>query len=63
MSLLRLMPITIQDLFKKIRGIMNKMTPSMFEKLYIQIAALPIDDENSLSGCTEILFEKVVFGV
>lgn len=43
------------------RGILNKITPSTFEKLLTQITELPIDNETTLSGCIAIIFEKVVF--
>jgi len=55
--------LIFQDLYKKMRGILNKITPSTFEKLLVQITELPIDNENRLSGCIAIIFEKVALNL
>jgi len=49
-----------QDLYKKVRGILNKLTPQKFETLLKQVQDLPINSEERLSGCIEIIFEKVI---
>lgn len=50
-----------EEMYKKVRGILNKITPSTFDRLINQVTELPIDNENRLSGCIKILFEKVCF--
>lgn len=42
-----------------VRGILNKLTPSKFEKLLVRIKAMDIDTEDRLSGVIKLFFEKV----
>ena len=44
---------------KTVRGILNKLTPSKFEKLLNKINALNIDSEDRLAGVIKLFFEKV----
>jgi len=48
-----------QDLYKKVRGILNKLTPQKFKTLIQQVLDLQIDTEHRLKGCIDIIFEKV----
>lgn len=51
--------IILQELFKTVRGILNKLTPSKFDKLLTRIQALDIDTEDRLAGVIKLFFEKV----
>lgn len=48
-----------QELYKKTRSILNKLTPQKFQTLVSQMQALPIDSENKLKGVIDLVFEKV----
>ena len=48
-----------QELFKVVRGILNKLTPSKFAKLLETIKSLNIDTEDRLDGVIGLFFEKV----
>lgn len=48
-----------QELYKKTRSILNKLTPQKFQTLVSQMQALPIDSENELKGVIDLVFEKV----
>ena len=48
-----------QELYKKVRGILNKLTPQKFKTLIQQVLELNIDTEHRLKGCIDIIFEKV----
>ena len=50
----------LQDLFKVVRGILNKITPSKFDKLLESIKSLNIDTEDRLAGVIKLFFEKAV---
>jgi len=45
---------------KKVRSILNKLTPQKFETLVNQFQELAIDSEAKLSNCMELVFEKAV---
>lgn len=47
-------------LSKKVRAILNKLTPQMFSKLVEQFKELTIDTEPKLVQCMELVFEKAV---
>ena len=44
---------------RKVRAILNKLTPQNFEKLVAQFKELPIDTVEKLEMCMELVFEKV----
>lgn len=49
-----------KQLYKKTRSILNKLTPQNFETLLKQIKELPINTEDRLAGCMDLVFEKVI---
>uniref|UniRef100_A0AAY4EAL4 Eukaryotic translation initiation factor 4 gamma, 3a n=1 Tax=Denticeps clupeoides TaxID=299321 RepID=A0AAY4EAL4_9TELE len=49
-----------QDLFRKVRSILNKLTPQMFNQLMKQVAELTIDTEERLKGVIDLVFEKAI---
>ena len=49
-----------QELLKKIRGILNKLTPQKYEDLLKQIIGLKIDTEDRLKRVLDLIFEKAV---
>jgi translation initiation factor 4G len=49
----------LQELYKKVRGVLNKLTPQKFDKLVSQVQALPIDSSDRLKGVINLVFEKV----
>ncbi|XP_058849323.1 eukaryotic translation initiation factor 4 gamma 3-like isoform X4 [Acipenser ruthenus] len=49
-----------QDLFRKVRSILNKLTPQMFNQLMKQVTDLTIDTEERLKGVIDLVFEKAV---
>merc|ERR1711911_574952 len=49
-----------EELLKVARGILNKITPSKFDKLLEAIKALNIDTEDRLAGVIRLFFEKAV---
>jgi translation initiation factor 4G len=49
----------LDDLAKKVRAILNKLTPQKFTTLVEQFQELPIDSEAKLSKSMELIFEKV----
>ncbi|XP_055589382.1 eukaryotic translation initiation factor 4 gamma 1-like [Uranotaenia lowii] len=49
-----------QELFKKFRSVLNKLTPDNFSKLVEQVKTYVIDTEDRLDGCIKILFEKAI---
>jgi translation initiation factor 4G len=51
----------LDDLAKKVRAILNKLTPQKFTTLVEQFQELPIDSEAKLSKSMELIFEKVGF--
>lgn len=49
------------DMFcKRVRGILNKLTPEKFEPLLDQLQALKIDSTEKLSGVISLVFEKAI---
>lgn len=53
------MSLHFQDLYKKVRGILNKLTPEKFDKLVNQVQALPIETPEKLKGVIDLVFDKV----
>jgi hypothetical protein len=49
----------LQELYKKVRGVLNKLTPQKFSTLVSQVQALPIDNNERLQGVINLVFEKV----
>ncbi|XP_067898418.1 eukaryotic translation initiation factor 4 gamma 1a isoform X2 [Heterodontus francisci] len=49
-----------QELFRKVRSILNKLTPQMFQQLMKQVAELTIDNEERLKGVIDLVFEKAI---
>ncbi|XP_078522280.1 eukaryotic translation initiation factor 4 gamma 1 isoform X4 [Lissotriton helveticus] len=52
--------IKTQDLFRRVRSILNKLTPQMFQQLMKQVTDLPIDTEERLKGVIDLIFEKAI---
>ena len=50
---------TPQDLFKKTKSLLNKLTPNNFQTLKTQAMGYPIDTEERLTGIIDLVFEKV----
>ncbi len=46
-------------MLKQVRGILNKLTPSKFDKLLAKIQAMNIDTEERMDGVIKLFFEKV----
>lgn len=53
-------PNETEVLCKKVRGILNKLTPEKFEPLLEQIQALNIDTTEKLSHVINLVFEKAI---
>uniref|UniRef100_A0A667XXT8 Eukaryotic translation initiation factor 4 gamma 3 n=1 Tax=Myripristis murdjan TaxID=586833 RepID=A0A667XXT8_9TELE len=49
-----------QELFRKVRSILNKLTPQMFHQLMKQVTDLTIDTEERLKGVIDLVFEKAI---
>jgi translation initiation factor 4G len=49
----------LQELYRKVRGVLNKLTPQKFRTLVSQVQALPIDNSDRLKGVINLVFEKV----
>ncbi|XP_066459421.1 eukaryotic translation initiation factor 4 gamma 1 isoform X2 [Eleutherodactylus coqui] len=52
--------IKTQDLFRRVRSILNKLTPQMFQQLMKQVQDLAIDTEDRLKGVIDLIFEKAI---
>ena len=48
----------MDDLKKKVLAILNKMTPEKFQTLVDRFQELPIDTQDKLGVCMELVFEK-----
>ncbi|KAG9343267.1 hypothetical protein JZ751_014248 [Albula glossodonta] len=49
-----------QELFRRVRSILNKLTPQMFQSLMRQVTELTIDTEERLKGVIDLVFEKAI---
>lgn len=49
-----------QVLYKKVRGVLNKLTPEKFDRLLNQVQDLTIDNAERLQGVIDLVFEKAV---
>ncbi|XP_044852466.1 eukaryotic translation initiation factor 4 gamma 3 isoform X7 [Mauremys mutica] len=52
--------IKTQELFRKVRSILNKLTPQMFNQLMKQVTDLTVDTEERLKGVIDLVFEKAI---
>eukprot|EP00062_Callorhinchus_milii_P016796 gi/632968494/ref/XP_007900559.1/ PREDICTED: eukaryotic translation initiation factor 4 gamma 1 isoform X4 [Callorhinchus milii] len=52
--------VQTQELFRRVRSILNKLTPQMFQQLMKQVADLTIDTEERLKGVIDLVFEKAI---
>lgn len=48
------------ELFKRLRSILNKLTPQRFQELMKQVTELTIDTEERLKGAIDLIFEKAI---
>ncbi|XP_048581681.1 eukaryotic translation initiation factor 4 gamma 1-like isoform X2 [Nematostella vectensis] len=49
-----------EEVMRKFRGILNKLTPQKFKKLTEQVMELEIDTSEKLEGIIDIIFEKAI---
>ena len=49
-----------KELFKRLRSILNKLTPQKFQELMKQVTELTIDTEERLKGAIDLIFEKAI---
>ncbi|XP_065084308.1 eukaryotic translation initiation factor 4 gamma 3-like [Ochlerotatus camptorhynchus] len=49
-----------QELFKRFRSILNKLTPENFVKLVKQVHTFVINNDERLNGCINLVFEKAI---
>nr|CAD7196109.1 unnamed protein product [Timema douglasi] len=49
-----------EELYKKVRSVLNKLTPQKFHTLVNQVQSLPIDNSERLLGVINLVFEKAV---
>ncbi|XP_036415617.1 eukaryotic translation initiation factor 4 gamma 3 isoform X2 [Colossoma macropomum] len=49
-----------QELLRKVRSILNKLTPQMFTPLMKQVTDLTINTEERLKGVIDLVFEKAI---
>ncbi|KAI5098581.1 eukaryotic translation initiation factor 4 gamma 1, partial [Silurus meridionalis] len=49
-----------QELLRRVRGVLNKLTPQMFQSLMKQITEMTIDTEERLKGVINLVFEKAI---
>ncbi|CAG9558433.1 unnamed protein product [Danaus chrysippus] len=49
-----------QDLYKKFRGILNKLTPQKFDTLLDRVKSLEINTQARLEGVIDLVFEKAI---
>uniref|UniRef100_A0A8C3T9Y0 Eukaryotic translation initiation factor 4 gamma 3 n=1 Tax=Chelydra serpentina TaxID=8475 RepID=A0A8C3T9Y0_CHESE len=52
--------IKTKELFRKVRSILNKLTPQMFNQLMKQVTDLTVDTEERLKGVIDLVFEKAI---
>ncbi|XP_072011441.1 eukaryotic translation initiation factor 4 gamma 3 isoform X8 [Engystomops pustulosus] len=52
--------VRTQALFRKVRSILNKLTPQMFNQLMKQVMDLTVDTEERLKGVIDLVFEKAI---
>lgn len=47
-------------LYRKVRAVLNKLTPQKFETLVNQVRQLQIDNKERLQGVIDLVFEKAI---
>lgn len=52
--------IKTQALYKKVRSVLNKLTPQKFDTLVNQVRSLDIDTQGRLQGVIDLVFEKAI---
>ncbi|VVD05137.1 unnamed protein product [Leptidea sinapis] len=52
--------VKTQELYKKFRGILNKLTPQKFETLLDRVKTLEINTQARLQGVIDLVFEKAI---
>ncbi|KAJ6656846.1 hypothetical protein lerEdw1_003177 [Lerista edwardsae] len=52
--------LPLGELFRKVRSILNKLTPQMFNQLMKQVTDLTVDTEERLKGVIDLVFEKAI---
>ncbi|NXJ94022.1 IF4G1 factor, partial [Corythaixoides concolor] len=57
---LSLTMLSLQELLRRVRSILNKLTPQMFQQLMKQVMELSIDTEERLKGVIDLVFEKAI---
>lgn len=50
----------LQELYKKFRGILNKLTPQKFDTLLDRVKHLEINNQKRLEGVIDLVFEKAI---
>ena len=51
---------SLEVTLRKVKAILNKLTPEMFEDLFKDIEKVPIKNREALQGTIELIFDKVV---
>ncbi|PIK51072.1 putative eukaryotic translation initiation factor 4 gamma 1 [Apostichopus japonicus] len=49
-----------EELLRRFKSILNKLTPQNFQKLMYQTMQLPINSEERLTGVTDLVFKKAI---
>ncbi|XP_013777285.1 eukaryotic translation initiation factor 4 gamma 3-like [Limulus polyphemus] len=49
-----------EELYKRVKGILNKLTPQKFQTLVSQVLELDIDTEERLKGVIDLVFQKAI---
>ncbi|XP_033212487.1 uncharacterized protein LOC117170074 [Belonocnema kinseyi] len=52
--------VVTQNLYKKVRSVLNKLTPQKFDTLVSQVRALAIDTKERMDGVINLVFEKAI---
>lgn len=52
--------VSFQELYKKFRGILNKLTPQKFDTLLERVKTLEINNQKRLEGVIDLVFEKAI---
>lgn len=53
--------VKTEALYKRVRSVLNKLTPQKFNTLIDQVRSLTIDTQERLQGVINLVFEKVIF--
>lgn len=52
--------VILQELYRRVRGILNKLTPQKFQSLVEQVKNLQINSEERLNRVIDLVFEKAL---